>query len=199
MVRTSAPRWLFDLTLTAPVDWQPLECDTGIVQIDSLRLDATRRRRTGGRVPRDTRRRARDEARLLRELERTAGRRRHPAARVRGGGRARASRRSALGNFTWDWIYAGYRRRLTARPTPDRDDSVPHTGRPTAALRLPMHGGFETCRHVTDVPFIARRARRDPDESGARFGLPASRAARARVVRRATASRRSTSDALASL
>ena len=38
-VRTSAPQWLFDLTLTRPVDFQAVECDTGIVQIDSLSLD----------------------------------------------------------------------------------------------------------------------------------------------------------------
>ena len=38
-VRTSAPKWLFDLTLTRPVDFTSRECDTGIVQIDSLSLD----------------------------------------------------------------------------------------------------------------------------------------------------------------
>src|SRR5215207_11669780 len=40
VVRTSAPQWLIDLTLRAPVTWLPTECDTGVVQIDSLRLDA---------------------------------------------------------------------------------------------------------------------------------------------------------------
>ena len=40
IVRTSAPRWLFDLTATARFEWHPAECDTGIVQIDSLRLHA---------------------------------------------------------------------------------------------------------------------------------------------------------------
>ena len=38
-VRTSAPKWLFDLTLTRPVDFHARECDTGVVQIDSLSLD----------------------------------------------------------------------------------------------------------------------------------------------------------------
>ena len=38
-VRTSAPKWLFDLTLTRPVDFSTRECDTGVVQIDSLSLD----------------------------------------------------------------------------------------------------------------------------------------------------------------
>ena len=38
VVRTSAPRWLFDLTLNAPVTWLPAECDTGVVQIDSVNV-----------------------------------------------------------------------------------------------------------------------------------------------------------------
>ena len=60
IVRTSATRWIFDLTLTATVDFQPVECDTGIAQIDSLRLDEA-----------ETLRRA---AALLRELRRASRR-----------------------------------------------------------------------------------------------------------------------------
>ena len=40
------------------------------------------------------------------------------------------------------------------------------------ALRLPLHGGFEPFARVTDVPFVARRSRRDPRETRRRFGLP---------------------------
>ncbi|MGH9331292.1 MAG: hypothetical protein ACRD09_12680, partial [Vicinamibacterales bacterium] len=39
-VRTAAPRWLFDLTARAAIDFHGIESDTGLVQIDSLRLDA---------------------------------------------------------------------------------------------------------------------------------------------------------------
>ena len=35
-VRTSAPRWLFDLTVKGKVAFGTLECDTGVVQIDAL-------------------------------------------------------------------------------------------------------------------------------------------------------------------
>ena len=31
IVRTAAPRWMFDLTMTRTVDWRPRESDTGIV------------------------------------------------------------------------------------------------------------------------------------------------------------------------
>jgi hypothetical protein len=39
VVRTAAQRWLFDLTVRRPVGFHAVECDTGIVQIDSLHLD----------------------------------------------------------------------------------------------------------------------------------------------------------------
>ena len=38
-MRTAAPRWLFDRTVRVPITLLPGECDTGIVQFDSLRLD----------------------------------------------------------------------------------------------------------------------------------------------------------------
>ena len=48
VLRTSAKRWIFDLTLPSPVDVRPLDCDTGIAQIDSLRLDEAETLRRAG-------------------------------------------------------------------------------------------------------------------------------------------------------
>ena len=71
-----------------------------------------------------------------------------------------------LGNFTWDWIYEDF----TAEH-PDFRPCRRALGRryaeAEAAWRLPMHGGFATVRTVLDFPWIARRSRRDPRESGA--------------------------------
>ena len=39
VVRTSAPRWLFNLALSQPFSFHHGEPDTGVVQIDSLRVD----------------------------------------------------------------------------------------------------------------------------------------------------------------
>jgi hypothetical protein len=173
VVRTSAPRWLFDLTLTAPVDWQPRECDTGIVQIDSLRLDveATLARADAFHAMLDTH--AREEARFLRD----AG-----AALVVGdvpplafAAAAAADLPSiAVGNFTWDWIYEHYAETATVAPRllPTVRAAYAHA---TEALRLPVHGGFAPFARVTDVPFVARRSRRDPCETRRRLELPEGR------------------------
>jgi L-arabinokinase len=40
------------------------------------------------------------------------------------------------------------------------------------ALRLPMHGGFETFARIMDIPFIARASRRAPAETRQALGLP---------------------------
>ena len=41
VVRTSAPRWLFDRAMTRPFSFAHGAPDTGVVQLDSLQVDAT--------------------------------------------------------------------------------------------------------------------------------------------------------------
>ena len=63
----------------------------------------------------------------------------------------------ATGNFTWDWIYAHYEGGAdVARQIGDV------YRRRRWRLRMPMWGGFETMPDVRDIPFVARRSRRDP-------------------------------------
>lgn len=171
VVRTSAPQWLFDLTLTAPVEWQPRECDTGIVQIDSLRLDleATLARAEtfhatlSARAAREAEFLGREKARLVvGDIPPLAFAAAHAADLPS----------IAIGNFSWDWIYDAYPEAAGRHPSlvPALKAAYAHA---TEALRLPLHGGFEPFARVTDVPFIARRARKDPLETRRRFDLPA--------------------------
>jgi hypothetical protein len=170
IVRTSAPRWIFDLTLTRPIEWRPRECDTGAVQIDSLQVDAG-----------ETIRRA--EAfhdALDEEAEREAQWLRREGARLVVGdipplaflAAARADLPSvALGNFTWDWIYQGYADRI--RPGSRLIERLRDAySRASLALRLPMAGGFDMFERVVDLPFIARRSRRSPHEVRRLLHLP---------------------------
>jgi hypothetical protein len=169
-VRTAAPRWLFDLTLTRPLDLHTVECDTGVVQLDSLSLDEAETIARACAFHATLDRRAGDEAAWLRA---------NGARLVVGdipplacaAAAASGLPAIALGNFTWDWIYDGYRDRL-----PAGSDLIERLGAAYAqadtALRLPMHGGFATIRDVRDLPFIARRSRREPRETRAALGLP---------------------------
>ncbi len=173
LVRTSAPRWLFDTSLTGTVDIQPVTPDTGVVQIDSLHVDVDATvarardfyRTFDARIVSESRRLARERTVLvigdIPPLAFAAA----AAAGVPG---------IAVGNFTWDWIYAHYRTLMHTTP-----DLLPRMRDAYAAahlaLRLPMSGGFETFGTVVDVPLIARHARRAPAETRAILGLPATR------------------------
>ena len=169
-VRTSAPKWLFDLTLTRAVDFHTRECDTGIVQIDSLSLDeaATVGRASAFHERLDAL--AAEEAGWLHSID---------ASLVVGdipplacaAAHAAGLPAIAMGNFTWDWIYEGYRGWL-----PPGSDLIEILGDAyalaDAALRLPMHGGFATMREIVDLPFIARRSTRASADTRAQLGLP---------------------------
>jgi len=172
-VRTGAPKWLFDLTLTRPVDFHVRECDTGVVQIDSLSLDEAATVARAAAFHEDLDVLAAEEARWLHASS---------ARMVVGDIPPLASAAAhvaglpavALGNFTWDWIYEGYRAWL-----PRGSDLVERLGAAYAttqtALRLPMHGGFATMREVVDLPFIARRATHAPHETRRHLALPLDR------------------------
>jgi hypothetical protein len=170
IVRTSAPRWLFDLTLTRPFDWQPRECDTGVVQIDSLRVDERETIARAIDFYADFSEMVSAEAEwLVRNGVRLVVGDVPPlafAAAFRAGVAA-----IAQGNFTWDWIYEGYRPWMPegTRLTEKIRDAYQTA---TLGLRLPMHGGFDMFREVVDLPFIARRTSRQPLEIRRALELP---------------------------
>jgi hypothetical protein len=173
VVRTTASRWLFDRTLNVPFILDDRPCDTGAVQIDSLHLDAaaTIARAKDFYATLDAR--AADETALLREHDvRFVVADAPPLGCVAA---ARAGIPSVVvSNFTWDWIYAGYREYLDSAP-----DVIPAIQAAyklaAAAWRLPMHGGFETFDTIVDTPFVARHATHEPAETRRRLGLPPDR------------------------
>jgi hypothetical protein len=170
-IRTSAPRWLFDLTVRGPFTYEPLDTDPGVVQHDSLSLDAAETVRRATAYARDLPALAAAEAARLRQLEPGFVVADIPplgleAARLAGVPAV------AIGNFTWDWIFRAY---------PGGGHAAEVLGeiyrRAGRALRLPLSGGFETFPEVTDLPFIARRATAAPADTRARLGLPPGRLA----------------------
>jgi L-arabinokinase len=170
-VRTSAPRRLFDLTLRRPVEFFDLECDTGIVQQDSLHLDEAASIRKAAEFHRTLAGRVGQEAAFLRSY----------GARIVVGDIPPLASAAAftaevpsilIGNFTWDWIYEGYPELLT--PAPDLVATIRRAySTASRALRLPMSGGFSGLATVTrDIPFVARRSMRDPAEVRKALGVP---------------------------
>ncbi len=86
-------------------------------------------------------------------------------------------------NFTWDWIYEGYRDASRRRSRPAADDSrrlSTRRGRLAAADARRLRD----LRPIIDVPFVARHATRPRDEVRRALGLPPDRPLVALVVRR---------------
>jgi UDP:flavonoid glycosyltransferase YjiC (YdhE family) len=169
IVRSAVAPWLFARTARPAVVLEPVECDTGAVQIGSLQVDAHETVRQARAFMREFPARVEAEAAVLRA---------HDASMVLadvpplGIAAAKAAGRPvvALSNFTWDWIYAAY---------PGGADVSRDIGEVYAkcdlALRLPLWGGFATFPAIVDLPFIARRSRRSRDEVRRAFGLPLDR------------------------
>lgn len=171
LVRTAAPRWLFDLTVRGRIHVDTLDTDPGVVQRDSLSLDAGETIRRADAYVRDLPALAAREAAFLAESHAAAVVADIPplgleAARLAGVPAV------ALGNFTWDWIFRDY---AGGGAAADAIGDVYRRG--GRALRLPLHGGFETIPEVIDIPLVARRARHAPAETRARLGLPDGRLA----------------------
>jgi hypothetical protein len=172
-VKTTAPKWLFDLAQLPGVTCDAVETDVGMTQTDSLTMDVADTARRGAAFYGDFERRADVEAAGLRssgadlvlgDIPPLA----HAAA-------ARAGLPSiAIGNFTWDWIYEGYA--TFPREAPGVIQTIRAAYRlATRALRLPMHGGFATIADVVDIPMIARRSTRSRNETRRALGIPGDR------------------------
>jgi L-arabinokinase len=169
-VRTSAPRWLFDLTVKGKVAFSTLECDTGVVQVDALTLDEADSIRRAWAFHSDMVTRAASETRILHELGAGLIVGDIPPLAFAVGGSAGIPS-IAIGNFTWDWVYADYPRvRLAPQLLPALRGAY---GKVSISLRLPMHGGFENMNNVTDIPFIARHAAHTREEVCKILKLPA--------------------------
>jgi len=160
-VRTSVPRWLFDLTVKGKVSYSTLECDTGIVQSDALTLDEADSIRRASAFHGDLVTRAASETRALRELG---------AGLIVGDipplafavGASAGIPSIGLSNFTWDWIYGDYPRvRLAPSLLPAIRGAY---AKASMALRLPMSGGFESFSNVRDIPLVARHATRTREQ-----------------------------------
>lgn len=162
-VYTVASRWLLERTILVPAAIHEVACDTGAVQHDSLDLDipATLAAAAAFEATAD------EAASALARTFEDAGTRvvvcdappmPFSAASLAGVPAV------ALTNFTWDWIYDDFVADFPAYAGLPGQLGVRYA-LATAGWRLPMHGGFETFGTVIDMPWVARRATRDPRDT----------------------------------
>lgn len=168
VVKTSAPLRLFSRTLHGRCELVELQCDAGMAQIDSLRMDAEASIRQAVEFQKRLPTLVASEAAYLRRIQAHATVGDIPPLAV-AAAHAAGIPSIAIANFTWDWIYEDYGGAAAlelAREIRRLYQDV------TVALRLPVAGGFEGLASKTkDIPFIARRSLRTKDDVRRALGL----------------------------
>jgi L-arabinokinase len=170
---STAPEWLFRLNLAAPFAFRSRALDVGVIQEDSIRLNARATLDAYARVLEGQAAVIEEEAALLRragvdlvvaDIPPAA----FPVARRLGVPSV------GISNFSWDWIYAAY-----VRDLPDRAPLVEAIraayGEADLFLRLPFHGPCDAFPIVRDIPMVARRGRCPRAEVRRRLGLSGDR------------------------
>ena len=169
VIRTTAPRWLFEKTADVAMTLLSIETDTGVVQIDSLHLDEQATVERASAFYAELPARAAADADLLRSRDARFVVSDAPPLACAAAAVAGLSS-VVVSNFTWDWIYEAY---AHAGCADGMLDAIRAAYRQSAgAWRLPMHGGFATFQSILDVPFVARHARRDRPHVRKILGLP---------------------------
>ena len=168
-VRTTAPAWIFPPGV--PVVRR--ELDVGVVQPDSLRVEAGETLDRYAALLRD------EPARIEAELDdlRATG-----VSLVLADVPPAAFEIAALlsvpvvglANFCWDWIYQPYLRTRPARAPLLNHIRAQHA-RASLLLRLPFHGGLSCFPRAVDVPLIGRQGSPDKGGTRRRLGLPTDR------------------------
>lgn len=173
LIRSTAASWLLQRTIRTPFTLDPRPVDTGVVQLDGLRLDAAATADAARKFYGDFDARADAEAALLQTARVDAVISDAPPLPCA------AARRAArpcvvVANFTWDWIYRGFGGAFDTAPGVIQ--AIEHAyGEASAAWRLPMHGGFNTFTTIHDVPLVARHASLTPADTKRALGLPIDR------------------------
>jgi L-arabinokinase len=158
--------WLVARTANPAVQLDSIQVDTGAVQIDSLHLDPGESIARAAAFMATFEYRVAGEASFLRNQDAAITVSDLPPLGVAAGNAAGVPA-VALGNFTWDWIYEHY---AGGQDVADRIGDVYRGVK--VALRLPMWGGFATMPVIRDLPFVARRSKRDPADVRRALGIP---------------------------
>jgi hypothetical protein len=170
IVSSGDPAFFRNRLAGIPLRFRPASFDVGLVQIDSIRSSPEATLEPALRMVREQTLRMEREIRFLRENRISLVVSDLPALPLEAAARERIPA-LAVGNFSWNWIYADY-----ARADPRWIPVVEHfqTGYAKAdlLLRLPFHEPMSAFRAHRDVSLFSRPGRNRREELAARSGCP---------------------------
>jgi len=170
IVRTDAPRWLYDLALPeGSYEYSSLKIDVGVVQKDSFTLEKRETLLKYASLIRGKDKLIKEEVRVLRgrEVKLVVGDIPPLAFDI---AREAEVPSIAIGNFSWDWIYEAF---IDEYPQFNYliNDIRTSYSKADLLLRLPLHGEMSAFKRVQDIPLIARQGEGDRQEVLTTLGL----------------------------
>jgi L-arabinokinase len=170
--KTVAPAAIFS-SLPRRIVLHHGETDFGLSQPDGLSVDFEETLARLARLEEEWDRRVGAEARWLRDVGAELVLADIPAVAFDAAAAADVPS-IALGNFSWDWMYAAYARERPAFAA-HAERAARSYALARALIRLPFHGEMPAFSRVIDVPLIARRCAVSREEARRRLGLPLDR------------------------
>ncbi len=170
---STVPEWLLRLNLGVPFQLRVRALDVGVIQLDSIRLDAAGTLSAYARLLQGQPAIVEEEAEILQRdrVDLVVGD--IPPATFLVAQRAGLPG-IGISNFTWDWIYADYIRAMP-QYTPILEAIRDAYARADLLLRLPFHGPCDAFKVIRDIPLIAPCTRLSREEVRQKLGLAESR------------------------
>jgi len=163
------PRFLIDQNLDRPVKLRTKRLDVGLVQQDSLQFDLEATREVLGSFYNRRNEIIAEEVDFLSRNQMQIVVSDVPFIVFHAAAEC-GIQSIGLGNFTWDWIYRPYAAD-DRRWQPLIRWIKEGYGKCDLFLQLPMHGDCSVCSTIRDVPLIARRAKRETEETRKILGV----------------------------
>lgn len=159
-IKTTTPQWFFRLHLDGNYLYYQQDNDIGAVQHDYFEIDKAATLARAQRLLQQEPEFVDNEVRFLqqRRVKLVIGD--LPPAVFAAAAEAGLPA-VAVGNFSWDWIYAGYLAEFPEFAGVIRRVRQSY-GTATLLLRPPLHGGLRCFARVIDIPLITRHAVHQP-------------------------------------
>jgi hypothetical protein len=170
VIHTPAPRWIFEFNLRRPFTLDVSRLDVGAVQADSLSIDIEATLRAYAEIVTHSPALVAAEVAAIAPLRPAMILSDIPALAFDIAARLDVPG-IAMTNFSWDWIYADYVQDFPGYAHLVDDLRSSYT-QATLLLRLPLHGDLSAFPRVRDIPLVARKATRQPDDVRRILGFP---------------------------
>lgn len=173
IVKTLAPSFLFKEGLDTVPEIIPEGFDVGLVHTDNIRFDLNKTKSELKNLLISAEGLIQRERRFLFERGISALVADIPFLPLAAAGRSSLPA-MAVGNFSWDWIYAAYSQN-DPEWTPLVEAIRGYYREAGWLLRLPFYGPMEAFEGIEDIPLVSRKSKRGRDELRQVLGLPRDR------------------------